>query len=61
MSDVGNTLYEARKKKGVDLAQVELETNIEKSYIEALEHEDYKKIPAEAYIIGFLRNYSEYL
>lgn len=61
MSDVGNILYEARKKKGVDLSQVELDTNIEKSYIEALEHEDYKKIPAEAYIIGFLRNYSEYL
>jgi len=61
MNDVGNILYEARKKKGVDLSQVELETNIEKSYIEALEHEDYKKIPAEAYIIGFLRNYSEYL
>lgn len=61
MSNVGNILYEARKKKGVDLAQVELETNIEKSYIEALEKEDYKKIPAEAYIIGFLRNYSEYL
>ena len=61
MSQVGSILLEARKKKGVDLAQVEQETNIEKAYIDALEKDDYQKIPAEAYIIGFLRNYSEYL
>jgi len=61
MSQVGSILLEARKKKGVDLTQVEQETNIEKAYIDALEKDDYQKIPAEAYIIGFLRNYSEYL
>jgi len=61
MSQVGSILLEARKRKGVDLAQVEHETNIEKAYIDALEKDDYQKIPAEAYIVGFLRNYSEYL
>jgi len=61
MNNVGSILSEARKQKGVDLAQVEQDTNIERVYIEALENDDYQKIPAEAYIVGFLRNYSEYL
>ena len=61
MGQVGNILFEARKNKGLDISQVALDTNIEKVYIEALEQDDYKKIPAEAYVLGFLRNYSEYL
>lgn len=61
MSKVGHILFEARKKKGVEISQVEQETNIEKVYIEALEKDNYEKIPAEAYVIGFLRNYAEYL
>ena len=61
MNNVGSILSEARKQKGVDIAQVEQDTNIERVYIEALENDDYQKIPAEAYILGFLRNYSEYL
>ena len=61
MGQVGSILLEARKNKGLDISQVALDTNIEKIYIEALENDDYKKIPAEAYVLGFLRNYSEYL
>ncbi|MGP1438900.1 MAG: helix-turn-helix domain-containing protein, partial [Treponema sp.] len=61
MNNVGGILSEARREKGVDLAQVEQDTNIERVYIEALENDEYQKIPAEAYIVGFLRNYSEYL
>lgn len=61
MGQVGNILFEARNKKGLDISQVALETNIEKLYIEALEKDDYNKLPAEAYVVGFLRNYSEYL
>lgn len=61
MGQVGSILFEARNNKGLDISQVALDTNIEKIYIEALENDDYKKIPAEAYVVGFLRNYSEYL
>ena len=61
MNNVGSILSEARRQKGVDVAQVEQDTNIERVYIEALENDEYQKIPAEAYIVGFLRNYSEYL
>ncbi len=61
MNNVGNILSSARKQKGVDIAQVEQDINIERVYIEALENDDYQKMPAEAYIVGFLRNYSEYL
>jgi Uncharacterized protein conserved in bacteria len=61
MNHVGSILSEARRQKGVDIAQVEQDINIEQVYIEALENDDYQKMPAEAYIVGFLRNYSEYL
>lgn len=61
MNKVGSILSEARRQKGVDIAQVEQDTNIERIYIEALENDDYQKMPAEAYIVGFLRNYAEYL
>lgn len=61
MNHVGSILSEARRQKGVDIAQVEQDINIEQIYIEALENDDYQKMPAEAYIVGFLRNYSEYL
>lgn len=61
MGQVGSVLFEARNEKGLDISQVALDTNIEKIYIEALENDDYKKLPAEAYVVGFLRNYSEYL
>jgi cytoskeletal protein RodZ len=37
------------------------ETNIARRYIEALEREDFAKFPGEPYLLGFLKNYSEYL
>ena len=58
---LGKILFEARERKGVDLAQVEIDTNIEKRYIDALEKCEYHKLPGETYIVGFLRNYSTYL
>ncbi len=61
MSELGKILLEARERKGVDLSQVELDTNIEKRYIDALEKGEYKNLPGQTYIIGFLRNYSTYL
>jgi hypothetical protein len=40
---------------------VSRDTNIAVRYIKALEEEDFSCFPGEPYILGFLRNYSEYL
>lgn len=61
MTSVGETLKNARLEKGFSLDEAVHETNISKNYIEALESEAFEEFPAEAYLIGFLRNYSEFL
>ena len=50
---VGAILREAREERKLSIKEVARETNITPKYIEALEN--------EAYALGFLRNYSEYL
>jgi cytoskeletal protein RodZ len=50
-----------REEKGVTVEQVSRETLIAARYIQALEAEDFSGFPGEPYILGFLRNYSEYL
>ncbi len=61
MNEIGKLLTETRMQHGLELEQVARETNIAKRYLEALETDDYRVFPAEPYVIGFLRNYSEYL
>ncbi|WP_028972732.1 helix-turn-helix domain-containing protein [Spirochaeta cellobiosiphila] len=61
MESLGNRLKEARESKDISIEQVARETNISRQYIEALENEDYEKFPGEAYLLGFLRNYADYL
>jgi cytoskeletal protein RodZ len=58
---MGNRLKAARESKGYLFDQVSREINIAARYLEALEAEDFAIFPGEAYILGFLRNYSEYL
>ena len=58
---LGEKLRRARKKKGVDLLEVELQTKVRAKYLEALENEDFDLLPNEIYTKGFLTNYSEYL
>jgi transcriptional regulator with XRE-family HTH domain len=58
---LGDKLREAREEKGCSYEQVSLETNIAVRYLEALEKEDFGVFPGEAYLLGFLRNYGDYL
>jgi cytoskeletal protein RodZ len=58
---IGEKLKEAREAKGYSIEHVSRETNIARRYIEALEEGDFSQFPAEAYLIGFLKNYGEYL
>lgn len=61
MNEIGKLLTETRIKQDLELDQVARETNIAKRYLEALENDDYSVFPAEPYVVGFLRNYCEYL
>lgn len=61
MQDIGNVLQTARKEKKIELEKACQETNIACRYLEALETGMYEIFPGEPYIVGFLRNYAEYL
>ncbi|UTC66379.1 MULTISPECIES: RodZ family helix-turn-helix domain-containing protein [unclassified Treponema] len=61
MNEIGKLLTETRTNRELELDQVARETNIAKRYLEALENDDYSVFPAEPYVLGFLRNYCEYL
>jgi cytoskeletal protein RodZ len=61
MTAIGEQLRAARERKGLSLDRVADETNIAKRYLAALEAEDFTVFPGDPYLIGFLRNYAEYL
>src|SRR5688572_7773509 len=54
-------LKAARTKAGLTLEQVEAETHIHIKHLQALESGAYHLLPAEAYNVGFVRNYAEVL
>jgi len=61
MKTVGQILLEKRVSKGLTLEVVEKETKIRKKFLEAIEADSYTTLPSQAYIKGFIKNYSEYL
>jgi cytoskeleton protein RodZ len=61
MFEIGNTLREARLRRGLDIAECEAETKIRAKYLRALEEEEFDLLPAPSYVRGFLRTYAEYL
>ena len=61
MESLGNKLRSARETKGLSYDYVSRETNISSRYLDALEREDFSGFPGEPYVLGFLRNYAEYL
>ena len=61
MESLGNKLSAAREEKALSIIEISNETNISTRYLEALEREDFSPFPGEPYILGFLKNYGEYL
>lgn len=61
MESIGDKLRNEREQKGYSIEQIARDTNIAKRYLEALEAEDFSTFPGDPYLIGFLRNYSDYL
>jgi cytoskeleton protein RodZ len=58
---IGATLREARKRRKVDLAEVEASIKIRVRYLQAIENEEWDALPGGAYTRGFIRTYAGYL
>ena len=54
-------LHNARLERGLSIYEIEKTTHIRSEYIEALEVADYSALPADVYVRGILKNYSEFL
>ena len=54
-------LTRARKRKCVNLEIAERETKVAMKHLYALEHAEYENLPADIYVIGYLKRYAEYL
>ena len=61
MESYGELLKKAREAKELDIGKVSREISIDEKYLRGLEEEDSSVFPGEAYCVGFLKNYSNYL
>lgn len=61
MFEIGNTLREARLRRGFDIPQCEHETKIRAKYLRAMEEEQFDLMPSPTYVRGFLRTYADFL
>lgn len=58
---LGEKLKKLRSERRISLNEVSRATKIQVKYLEYLENGAYEKLPADVYVKGFLRNYSEFL
>jgi len=61
MFEIGNTLREARLRRGYDIPRCEQETKIRAKYLRAMEEEQFDLMPSPTYVRGFLRTYADFL
>jgi cytoskeleton protein RodZ len=59
--DIGNSLREARLRRGLSVTDVENVTKIRAKYVEALEENDFEVLPGPTVVKGFLRSYAIFL
>lgn len=58
---LGERLRFLRKKKHLQLRDAETQTKIRCRYLEALENGHYTELPADVYVIGFIKKYADIL
>jgi cytoskeletal protein RodZ len=61
VTDIGNSLREARIRRGLSIKDVEDATKIRSKYLEALEEDDFEVLPGSTYVKAFLRTYAAFL
>lgn len=58
---IGEELRQTRIRRGRSIAQAHQATRIARHYLEALEEEDWDRMPAAPFARGFLSSYAQYL
>jgi transcriptional regulator with XRE-family HTH domain len=58
---LGEILREARLKKRLTASEIASGTHMKVQTVEAIEHEDFRKIPAPLYCKGFIKLYAEFV
>lgn len=58
MNNLGQSLRQARERAGLSLAQISSRTKIREALLEAIEREEFERLPAGLLTRGFLRAYA---
>ncbi len=61
LDSVGATLRAARLNRGVDPEHVATALKMRRDHVEAIEDNDFARLPGRTYAIGFVRSYARYL
>lgn len=61
MATIGEELKRERTRRGMTIKDAEQVLHIRSAYLEALEEDEYKIIPGDVYVKGFIRNYANFL
>jgi len=61
VTSVGELLSSRRKQRGNSIHDVERAIKIRAKYLEALEADEFEILPGDAYVVGFIKSYAEYL
>lgn len=61
MKTAGQILTQTRKRKRIGLDRAAKATRIKTDYLQALEEDNYQKLPSLTSAKGFLKNYAEFL
>lgn len=61
MTEIGETLRDARMRGRIDVSEIEAKTKIRAKYLRALENEEWGLLPGPTYVKSFLRTYAQAL
>ena len=59
MSGIGEKLLKAREAKGLSISDIEKTTKIQSRYLEAIENNEFDKLPGDFYVRAFIRQYAQ--
>ena len=58
---IGNTLRAAREETNASLDDISALLKIRSDHLQALENDDFERLPGSVYAIGFIRTYATHL
>jgi len=61
VNELGEFLRRERELRHIDLGEVAEATRISRRYLEAIEEDQYDRLPGEAFVRGFIRSYVKYI